>query len=568
MEPDFIPRQIAALHEWGIAAIGWLPFNVQDTRAVEDCQAARKFPDWTMKFIDWEGRSSENKVGMCVTSSPWRETHAGILSEAAALGLDGVFFDGFYLGGVPHPTAPGCVCQWCQEKFRRETGLETPSRVDWTDPTFKRWVRWRNHQLVETAIYFRDRMREANPDLQVTCNYNIWPFGNKDWDTGIPMWSTSEFGVSQHGYSGRLDLEWLMPGFKSRISHDLNPQHSDMWRSSRFTWKADGSPEDNARQELNMRTFMLSGLINGTTPWHGGNISPADAGIRIAECVRERERFFSQDEVRHLGVVVSQNTHDLWGHIPETDNLADYQDTILGAWLLLTENHVPFRFVFDNQIEAGELGDYAALYLPNMACVSDEMAQQLQAYVAEGGVLIATGVTGTFDEWGDPRERNALAGVDGIVQLEGTPALAWVRERDEAAARTLMAAIGQARAPWQVQAPRSLCVSGSWAPGRNAVWLHMLNVSAFYPLGDTGFRGLGQEPVYAGDVASDAQIMLGGKVKRVSAPAEDIVVTAAGLKVASARLGVSGTVIEPDAQGRYVVPQIDVHDVLVLELAR
>ena len=566
MQPDFIPTQIAALHEWGIAAIGWLPFNVQDTRRAEDCQAARKYPDWTMKFIDWDERPPGDKVGMCVVSSPWRETHAGILTEAAALGLDGVFFDGFYLGGIPHPTAPGCVCRWCTEKFKRENGLDAPARVDWTDPTFKRWVRWRNYKLIETAIYFRDRMREANPDLQVTCNYNIWPFGRKDWDTAIPMWSQTGFGCSQHAYSADPQMEWVMLGFKSRVSHDLNPQHSDIWRSSRYTWNTDGSPQDQARQELNMRTFMLSGLSHGTTPWHGGHISPPDAGIRVHEAMRDRERFFSQDEVRHLGVALSQNTMDFWGHIPGTTNLVDYQDEILGAWLLLTEHHVPFRFVFDNQIEAGELGDYAALLLPNTACLSDEMARQLKAWVAGGGRLIVTGATGEFDGWGEPRARNALADIEGTARLEGGPALAWVRERDRAAEEALMAAVSAVPAPYQVQAPRSLCVAGSWAPGRSALWLHLLNVSAFYPLGDTGFRGQDQEPVYAGDAASDADLMPGGKIKRVNVAATDVVVTTRGLAIKRAYLAIAGTVIEPDAQGRLVIPEIDIHDVLVMEL--
>ncbi|MGC9316446.1 MAG: alpha-amylase family protein, partial [Armatimonadota bacterium] len=447
MRPDFIPEQIEALHRWGIAAIGWLPFNVQDLREPEQCMAAQKYPQWTMQFLPWEERSGEGRVGMCVVSSPWREVHAGILQEAAALGLDGVFFDGFYLGGIPHPIAPGCVCRWCRERFAEETGLQTPEGVDWTDPTFKRWVRWRNEKLIETAVYFRDRMREVNPDLHVTCNYNIWPFGSKDWDTAIPLWSTDEFGVSQHAYTGRLDLEWIMVGFKARLSHDINPAHSDIWRSSRYTWDSDNTPEDHARQELNMRTFMLGALTYGTTPWHGGHIQPPAAGVRIHEAVRERERFFSQDEMRHIGVLLSQNTHDFWGHIPDTTNVEDYRDTILGAWLMLTENHLPFRFIFDNDVEAGDLSDYAALLLPGAACISDTAARRLAEYAAAGGLVIATGASGAFDEWGEARERNALEDVEGLVRLQGTPALTWLRERDAATERVLCGALGARPAP-------------------------------------------------------------------------------------------------------------------------
>lgn len=566
MRPDYIPNLIEALHEWGIAAIGWLPFNVQDLRSADQCEAANKYPQWRMEYIEWDERSSEGQIGMCVVGSPWREMHAGILKEAAALGLDGVFFDGFYLGGIPHPSSPGCVCRWCRERFMEEEGLETPTRVDWNDDTFKRWVRWRNHKLLETARFFRDTMREANPGLHVTVNYNIWPFGNKDWDTAIPMWSTDEFGVSQHAYTGRLDLEWVMLGFKSRVSHDLNPAHSDIWRTSRPTWSYDDSVADRARHELTMRTFMLSGLTYGTTPWHGGHITPHEIGVRVHEAVRKRERFLGLDELRHVGVILSQNTHDFWGHIPGTSNLADYQDTILGAWLLLTENHVPFRFVFDNELEQGDLDDYAVLLAPNVACLSDEMAGRLAQFVDRGGRLVVTGKTGAYDEWGERRPANALEGMDGVVRLDGTPCLKWLRTREEGALRAVLEAVSTPEAPLVVDGPRSLAVNASWAPGREALWVHMLNVSAFYPLGDTGFRGLGEAPVYAGDAASDADIVQGGKVIRESTPAREVAVGAPGLGVRRAYLGVSGTPVERDEAGRFVVPEVDVHEVLVLEL--
>lgn len=93
-------------------------------------------------------------------------------------------------------------------------------------------------------------------------------------------------------------------------------------------------------------------------------------------------------------MVLSQNTHDFYGHLPGTTNLANYQDTILGVWLLRRQEHVPFRFVFDNQVEAGALADYRVLLLPNTACLSDGMAEQLRRFAAGAGRVIATGETG------------------------------------------------------------------------------------------------------------------------------------------------------------------------------
>jgi hypothetical protein len=194
------------------------------------------------------------------------------------------------------------------------------------------------------------------------------------------------------------------------------------------------------------------------------------------------------------------------------------------------------------------------------------MAGRLGEYVQGGGRLIVTGETGAYDEWGEQRQQNALAGIEGGVRLEGAPLLEWLRSRDQGAEQAVLDAVSVAPAPLAVEAPRWLATNPCWAPGRREVWLHMLNVSAFYPLGDTGFRGMGQEPVYAGEVASDAQIMEGGKIKRTNVPVREVVVRVPGFAVRSARLGVAGTPVQPDAEGRLVVPEVDVHEVLVLEL--
>lgn len=157
-------------------------------------------------------------------------------------------------------------------------------------------------------------------------------------------------------------------------------------------------------------------------------------------------------------------------------------------------------------------------------------------------------------------------GMHGLVRLEGRSVLDWLREREAGSAETVLRAVREAQAPIEVEAPRSLAANATWAPGRTALWPHLLNVSAFYPLGDTGLRGLGAEPVYAGKVASDASILLGGKVKRVNVPATGIAVRVPGFEVRSARLGVAGQAVEPDGRGPYILPEIAVHDVLVLEL--
>ncbi|MFQ5808051.1 MAG: hypothetical protein ACE5JM_00410 [Armatimonadota bacterium] len=574
MDPNWIPGVTKACHDRGIAVIAWLPFNIQDVRNADDYQPTKRFPRWAMQYIPDPAHPPKPQVAMCVVSSPYREEHARELAEAVGFGVDGVFFDGFFLEGKPGRPQPGCVCDYCAVKFKADTGLDLPSQVDWTDATFKRWVRWRNDKLVETATYFRDEMRKANPGLSLTCNYNAWPFGTKDWGAAVPLWRTSEYGISQHAYASQPHMEWLMLGFKSRLSHDLSPEHADIWRTSRPTWNYQGTPVDVARQEMNMKTFMLSGLAHGTTPWHGGHIRPPEVGRRIHEAVRAREQYFSHDSVRHLGVVLSQNTHDFYGHIPDTTNLDDYRDAILGTWLLLTKRHLPFNFVFDNELEAGDLQAYKVLLLPNAAALSDAMLANLRQWVSDGGRLIATAETALHDEWGERREQWGLGELLGAsspdslrvphmvehrtgsaTYIPGEPGASYARDRDEQRAEWLLKAIATVPFPFEVNAPEWLEVTPMWGPQRKSVYLHMLNVSAFMPGGDTGFRGIGR-PVAERD----------GSHARVNVPVENVTVRPRAWDVARARLGVAGADLAPDGTGAYIVPSVVDHEVLVLEL--
>ncbi len=155
----------------------------------------------------------------------------------------------------------------------------------------------------------------------------------------------------------------------------------------------------------------------------------------------------------------------------------------------------------------------------------------------------------------------------GVERFEDEPALDWLRRRDPAAADRLLAALQPDRWPLRVAAPPWLVVNANWAPDRvgKTLWVHLLNVSTFYPGGDTGFRGMGAEPVYAGEVASDARIAPGGRVVRIHQPVHDAAIAVADRQVTGARLGVADEQLSPAADGSYTFPQVDLHDVLVFE---
>lgn len=580
MDPDWLPGVTKELRAKGLKILCWVCFNVQDTRRVADFRPAQDHPEWRMQFID-DGREWPDRVGMCLLSSPYIEHHGKVLQEMAAFDFDGFFFDGFYLSGVPHPSRPGCVCPYCQKAFKEDSGFDLPKREDWADAAFKRWVRWRNHRLLKTARYFQQQVRKVNPNVTCTFNYNMWPFARKDWETGIPAWRIDDFGVSQHGYSGRSTEKWLLTGFKARLGRDINPAHTDMWRACGFAHTCGRGKEDLPWHEHEIKAFLLTGLAHGITPWHSTIAGPVELSARIHGEVAKRERYFSRDYVANVAVVYSQNAHDFYGHLPGTDNLSRYRDGILGAWMLLSERHVPFEFIFDNQLEASQLARYDVVVLANSACLSKAAVDQLARWVRAGGRLLATADTGLYDEWGDraegPRLGAAFAldfgagrvtkSVAGgqVTYWPDDPGLSYCRARDRAAGEAWVEVIRATPMPFAVEAPDTLVVNLFRSPDKAEYWVHLLNVSAFMPNGDSGFRGLDQPPAQIEDVASDAELAgKSGHVRLRHVPARNVVFRLTQGGVSSARLVVAGQQLTVAADGSVAIPEVDLHDVLVL----
>lgn len=339
-----------------------------------------------------------------------------------------------------------------------------------------------------------------------------------------------------------------MLGYKAQLSHDLNPEYSDIWRTGRPIFEMDSSEEALRKHELQIRLFTLAALSAGTIPWRSSH-QYADIQRRNNAELEKREHSFAKLKSAPIGVAVSQNTHDFWGHIPGTTNLVDYRDSVLGTWLLLTEHHLPFRFVFDNDIEAGALDNLSAIVLPSTACLSEEQTQSLRSWVEGGGLLVACGPVGTHDEWGEPVFTNRLSAAS-MQSFAEDPGRAYGRERS--GAEKLLATLQSVALPLDVQAPPSLACS-LFRRDEATYVVHLLNASAFYRYENgCGFAGLGIE-------ASSSPTRPFETV-----PAEGVRVRLPDMDVATVETIVDGTALSVDDDGWIDVPRVEEHEALLI----
>ena len=125
--------------------------------------------------------------------------------------------------------------------------------------------------------------------------------------------------------------------------------------------------------------------------------------VRDCQPVPEVAILHSADSVWSRGAISAGST---WHHAP-----ADYP--VCGAHKALTEGHVQAN-ILNSETLPQTLGDYRALLLADQRILSEAECDAIRTFVRNGGVLLATGQTGTRDADNQALGTFALADVLGV----------------------------------------------------------------------------------------------------------------------------------------------------------
>jgi hypothetical protein len=116
---------------------------------------------------------------------------------------------------------------------------------------------------------------------------------------------------------------------------------------------------------------------------------------------------------RWAALVMSDNTRNFYGRSPGAVE-ERYLASVFGAFRAAVEAHLPVTVINDWNLNDDDLAGYRVLVLSNTACLDDAQAAAIERFVRAGGGLVASLDTSLFDEFGNPREKFALAKVLGV----------------------------------------------------------------------------------------------------------------------------------------------------------
>ncbi len=183
-----------------------------------------------------------------------------------------------------------------------------------------------------------------------------------------------------------------------------------MYQAGRPTFRKTSKPEPEAR------LWILEGLAGGLQPWwhHVGAEQEDQRQFQIAEPIyrwheANQEFLVNREPVASVGLVWSQRNTDFFGR----DQSHELVELPWRGWTqALLRARIPYLPVHADDLEV-QGSKMAVLILPNVGALSDAEAAHLRRFVQSDGALIATGRSGLFDEWGQPRADFVLANILG-----------------------------------------------------------------------------------------------------------------------------------------------------------
>ena len=398
---DLLRECIDEAKEHGIAVVAYCQIQY-------DGSSWRAHPEWRMK--DSKGQDIPSRL--CYNSG-YLEERKRFAAEMMEYEIVGFHFDMLDFGFGP---PIGCWCECCRGQFREAYGIEMPNGVTWDDA----WDKMLEFRCNSNANFCRELdayVKSQNPELSVDFNYHGYP----------PFsWEVGEQPV-QHAQSGDFvtaeGLPWAFgntnPSLLSLFMLAVKPGCPVQGVTSRFVYNYH---DYTVRPAADMTWEVLTYLSHGCQCTivdkadYDGCLAPV-AFERIGEAFGEGRRkhaYFGYPALPEVGLYYSCRSRDWYGR----EDGSKYFSAFVGAHKAFLQSHIPMGMIMDENVSAERLRRFPVVFLPNAAILTEREVGLFQDYVAEGGNLIATAMTGMCDSRGELGDTCNLAELLGIRSVK------------------------------------------------------------------------------------------------------------------------------------------------------
>lgn len=398
---DLIGDAVTAAHEAGINLVARLDMSKMMA------ELADRHPDWQYRDRHGESPIFNGLKTMCPSGPYQQEELHKVLDELLdRYRLDGIFLNWFHFTEWDYASRPYgvCHCDHCARRFREFSGKELPAERDFDDPVYREYKRFNAVTMDEISTAIRRTISQ------------------RDWPIALVARQDSDIAWSESGGNSTFstDSVWVHQSGDDVLEF----QTSD----DREIWHHKGIFVDMSwRFEIDQQGLMGPSSVQAIA--HGGNLCTYQNAIPTTipdgsfEGMAQVMRFHAEHEEHYAGlhpagrvaVVHATATQAFLGGdwLTKGDGLQRVRDESRGVTAALRRAHIPFVLLPQpNLTRLGADGlreHYDLLILPNASILTDAEAAVVDAFVADGGNLVATAETGLRTADGTEVEEFRLA---------------------------------------------------------------------------------------------------------------------------------------------------------------
>ncbi len=398
---DSLKKMIEACHKEGIRVIARCDFSKIPYEIYKENET------WAYRGSDGEIVNYNGYVQTCVNSEYQKRYVFDIVEELFSNHkFDGIFcnMSGFMVVDYDYNYHGPCHCDNCKRLFREQFGGEIPKADNPRDPIYGKYVAFKNKCTQAQKQMLYQKVKAINPDIAVNgfdyqrteCNQDM------DRPTGIYAASTNArriTGVEKAKICDNASTEFM--GFRYRHTA-ISPAIMEV------------------RQWQNLANAGATSVyIMGTIGEHKDR-SGLTASKKAFDFFAEHEELYT-------------NVHSVAETLLVDKPLLARMDAEVEGWICgLSEAHIPFDEMKLSEVTPEILRQKKLVILADARFVSDEFAEMIDSYVKGGGIVLATGETGTGESNYRLRATNAFASMGiGAMKEKRTGLMSSIFEISE-----------------------------------------------------------------------------------------------------------------------------------------
>ena len=389
-------------------------------------------PEWGVVYADGSTRRDTQRFGTpCVNNDEYVDY---VCARSAEL-VTRYKLDGFWLDMIGI-AAPVCHCQSCRTKFEKKYGKPLPTLIDKNSPDIYEYLEFKAAAVENYLSKVKAAVKQADPEITVAFQSASVARHPLSYGTGscleLSEYLSGDFYTNRPGVNvicrmlykatNNLPFEFMTSRCVSLERHTMNKDIHELINQSYAALMYKGAflfiDAIDPDGEMNSRFYEDVSVIS-----------------------RNMEKYlpyidFQEEAVREVAVYYNDLSWLPRGESPESvkelRNYGFYED-LEKLDNILAASHIDYDLIGQRRIS--ELTRYKTVIFPSLSAISEQEAEAIRQFVAEGGSAYISGITSLYNDKGIPNDNFMLAdllGVDYKGRFDVQPGyLAPTQERPE-----------------------------------------------------------------------------------------------------------------------------------------